>query len=642
MKRTICAWMVVCLAALACFGCAKSGPFTQPNEIVTYTKTDPAKTQIVVSTLGNNSNLRDLAAAFEAANEDVQVIRLDLTGGTAAYRPVVDWVVHGIAPDVMLVNPDTFVNDAQITGYLEDLSANPCIERFEVEALNRLAINGHVYFLPAPSEINCIIYNRTLFERYGWEVPGSFDEFVALCNQIREDTNGEVQPWNPNAIYDLVFSTALEAFTYVDLFSGVDNWAWYHDFCDRKATFAGHMEPFFDMVQTLIDNKILLEEHFSYSATTRGKEFEAGKIAMYNAPISRINSNEYAFDYMPYPSTSGGLGYVNDYFSAMLCVPARERTEAERDAVNRFIAFFSSAEGQRALIGETLMLSNVKDVPLTRPEAMAGIETVIEQGHKFSRLDFPGSSERNWADRESAQNMTSGSVGERSWTFRESALSMVTGEKTGAQIIAEIDRKPYKTAEEAGVGSAQKIAEVAEDFTVLEFSCYIADMYREQAGAEIGLINHGVAYRGNLVRIFAGDMFASYMYPIKPRSFANGSTLVKLSMTGRQILDALNHPVGNESVSNSVYAVSGLKCEIAPWNAPGEKYLSVKRADGAALDPDALYTVACWDGCVAEEYITEVLETFEGTWEERMETKMRTDGTLAPAKDGRIKLVWGK
>ena len=381
------------------------------------------------------------------------------------------------------------------------------------------------------------------------------------------------------------------------------------------------MEPLYEALQTLIDNGILKEEHFNYSATARGKEFQDGLIAMYNAPIAHMTGAKYEFGYMPYPTTSGELGYVNDTFSSMLCVPKKEHTDAETDAIDRFLTFYGSVEGQQALISESLMVSNVKGVPLDDSEVVAGIEGVIAQGHMFSRLDFPG-------------------PGARTWTVKDNALAMIAGEKTTAEIIADIDAHPYKTAEEAGAASGAKLADVTEDFTTLEFSFYIADMYRETAGADIGLINHGIAYRGNLVQIYAGEIFDHCMYPLRPRSFANDSTLIKVSMTGQQLMDALNHPVGNECIADSVYAFSGLRCEVAPWNELGGKYLSVKLTDGSALEPDKLYTAAFWAGSVSDEYITEVLETYEGTWDELMAAKLLADGTIAPADDGRIKLIW--
>ena len=112
-------------------------------------------------------------------------------------------------------------------------------------------------------------------------------------------------------------------------------------------------------------------------------------------------------------------------------------------------------------------------------------------------------------------------------------------------------------------------------------------------------------------------------------------------MTGQQILDALNAPVAyGEKPGDTIYAFSGLKCEVAPWNPLGEKYLSVALADGTPLETGKLYTVAFWGGTVNDEHITEVVETYEGTWEELMTARLQQLSTIAPAKDGRITLVW--
>lgn len=621
--KTLCLSLAALLTACMLTGC-QSGTdslFTAQNEIYTYQKIDPNKTQLTLSTLGNNANLIQISEAFETANPDVQIIKKDITGGNDDYRPTLDWLANGIAPDIIFINQDTLIDDEMVVRYFENLSANPVIENFELSALSRAAVNSNIYLLPCPSEINCITYNKTLFDQYGWKVPATFDQFVALSNQIRQDTNGAIQPWNPNAKYDSIFTIATEAFVYEALFGGLDNRGWYQDFCDGKATFAGHMEPYYAMLQTLIDNGILLEEHFSYSATTRGKEFAAGQIAMINGPVSHFTSEEYEVDCIPYPGTQGEVGYLNDSFSALMGVPAKERTDKQRDAVNRFVAFFGSVEGQQALIGDTLMVSNVKNVPLTHGDFGVEIQKAMAQGRKFSRMDFSG-------------------VGQRNWTFTEQALSMTLSEKTGADCIAEVDAKPYSSSDESAAKAVHTIATVAEDFTVLEFSNYIADMYREKAGADIGLINNNIAFRGNLIRLFKGELLNTYVQVLLPRSFDNNSALVKASLTGRQLLDALNHPVGNNCVSDSIYAFSGLKCQIAPWNELGQKYLSVKLADGTAIDPDKLYTVAFWAGTVADEYVTEILETYEGAWVELMTAKMIADKTLAPAKDGRVTLKW--
>lgn len=90
----------------------------------------------------------------------------------------------------------------------------------------------------------------------------------------------------------------------------------------------------------------------------------------------------------------------------------------------------------------------------------------------------------------------------------------------------------------------------------------------------------------------------------------------------------------------TVDAVSGLKCTVAPWNELGSKVLSVTMADGTAIDEAKLYTVAIWQGTVHEEYITEELKSYEGTFEELLTAKLETEQTIAPASDGRMTLQW--
>ena len=59
-----------------------------------------------------------------------------------------------------------------------------------------------------------------------------------------------------------------------------------------------------------------------------------------------------------------------------------------------------------------------------------------------------------------------------------------------------------------------------------------------------------------------------------------------------------------------------------------------------ASRPSKIYTVAIWQGTVHEEYITEVLESYEGTFEELLTAKLKADQIISPAKDDRMELKW--
>ena len=626
MKKTLCAL----LAALLLSGCGQvpesaaaqaESAYTAGNEIATYARIDPARTQLVVARVGNIP-VEELCLAFEAANADVQVVYRDITGGNSDYAPLLQWLSSDEAPDIVL-SEAVFSDFGHVSEYFVNLSDDPILQRYEAKALQRTAVDSNIYWLPGPSNISAMMYNKTLFDRYGWETPATFDEFIALCDRIREDTDGQVQPWNPNAKYSNELLTVMEAFTYEELLGGVDNRIWYDDYLEGRATLAEHMGPYVEALRTLIDHGLLREEHFSYSATTRGKEFDAGQIAMVNGNVYAGSNADFDFALMPFPTTSGQLGYICDNYSCCLGVPIKEHTEAGSDAISRFIDFFSSAQGQAAYIGDSVKISNVKDVSLDQTGIYAGLRAAVDAGHMFGRMDF--------FVRGSAQALGLHSL----------AQKMTTGEVSGMEYLRELDAKSAAPEGEPEPAETPVVLATApEDLSILETSLLMADVYRAAAGADIGLIANNVAYRGNLMRVFAGDITQKMLPVFKPRSFANDSTLVKLSMTGRQILDALDHPVGNEDVADCIYAFSGLKCAVAPWAPLGSRYLSVALADGSALEPDRLYTVAAWAGTVADEYVTGSPEAIEGVWEEHMTRYLSAAATLSPPDDGRISLVW--
>jgi raffinose/stachyose/melibiose transport system substrate-binding protein len=53
---------------------------------------------------------------------------------------------------------------------------------------------GKVYVLPMDQEKSGLVYNVTLLEEYGIEVPLTYDDFLAACQTIVEKSNGEVTP----------------------------------------------------------------------------------------------------------------------------------------------------------------------------------------------------------------------------------------------------------------------------------------------------------------------------------------------------------------------------------------------------------------------------------------------------------------
>ena len=85
---------------------------------------------------------------------------------------------------------------------------------------------------------------------------------------------------------------------------------------------------------------------------------------------------------------------------------------------------------------------------------------------------------------------------------------------------------------------------------------------------------------------------------------------------------------------------SGLKIEFAPWAEEGKRVVAVTLADGSKLEPEQLYTVACWNGTVNPQRITEVENIYEESFLELFEEALRTDSPISPFEDGRFQLNW--
>jgi len=119
------------------------------------------------------------------------------------------------------------------------------------------------------------------------------------------------------------------------------------------------------------------------------------------------------------------------------------------------------------------------------------------------------------------------------------------------------------------------------------------------------------------------------------------SALIKVKMTGEKLVAALNSPPAYAGQpEHCVYAFSGLRATVAPWNEKGEQYLSVTLADGTEIEPGKTYTVAFWQGMVSDEFIQETVETDPGTYAEFLKSTFSKANALTPPEDGRMKLVW--
>lgn len=165
----------------------------------------------------------------------------------------------------------------------------------------------------------------------------------------------------------------------------------------------------------------------------------------------------------------------------------------------------------------------------------------------------------------------------------------------------------------------------------------VTDIMREAVGADLAVNNGG----GIRASINAGPITIGDIYTVLP--FDN--TLVKVQMTGRDLLAALEHSVRLYPEQNGGFLqVSGLELVFDPSREPGTRVMDVM-IGGQGLDLDKTYTVATndfvaagGDGYTMFQSAKVLVETGE-MLRDAVAGYFIEEGAIAPEVEGRIVVI---
>nr|WP_241990505.1 MULTISPECIES: extracellular solute-binding protein [Cryobacterium] len=125
---------------------------------------------------------RELIKEYNASQDDVEVI-LDASSNLQA------GFLRGNPPDLGLLNYNMEMARFMERGALSDLSDMPEAERIlpEVQDLvgQYATYPGRTSVLPYSVMAASVIYNTEMFEQQGLEVPETYDELIAVCDQLK-------------------------------------------------------------------------------------------------------------------------------------------------------------------------------------------------------------------------------------------------------------------------------------------------------------------------------------------------------------------------------------------------------------------------------------------------------------------------
>ncbi|MDC7291114.1 extracellular solute-binding protein [Blautia schinkii] len=586
--------------------------FCADNEILTYDAVNFDKTVITIGIYAPGHS-KPLELAIEAEFPNVDIVILNQVSIT----DVEEHAKHpGVQKDLEDIVVTSYIKDTGIScSAFYDLSAEDFTSRYYQSVLNDLSADGKLHQLPINNTVQGIFYNKSLFEAHGWEIPETIDEFYTLCEEISAQGIRSFVPcfkYSPDGV-----GLGLSNRT---VFSTVEKRKQYDLFCSGQASCKGLLEPYFEVLKNLYDRGIVVEGDLSSSLTQNRHALYAGEIAMLPEQLTMFSlyedeQPECEIGFFGYPSDTPGERWMQ--MSPGRCMALSKASMEDPDKKQILLdifEFLSTNEGQEALLEVFSGVSSVKSAEANLREEYRDVQTCIENGRIF------------YADRigNELHNQTL-----KAYLDGKLNLEQALDETDAMMESISASREPEKPS-----GTA------AEDFTILETSCFIADAMLSATGAEIALIPHGTYYKGNLAKIYKGDVTLLNSFYL--RGLGAEDYLTTYEITGADLKKLMEHPIINGEEANAMYAFSGLAMEYAPWRDKNENVLKLTLADGSEIEDGRVYTVAAWATSIDESYITATLNTHSeiGSNIDLVTSAVKQAGTVSPAKDRRLTLRW--
>ena len=202
-KRIKCLELTLCCigAAFAVQGCgASSNDGKIEIEIVQY-KPEAA------------NYFKTVEDEFNASHDD---IHLTISSPNDATTILKTRFIREDYPDIIGIGGDinySYFVDAEILADVSDYDGMKNINQGYLdiaESLELVPVDG-TYIIPYVANAAGVLYNRDMFEEHGWEIPETWDEMIALCEEIQadgilpfyfgfKDTWTCLAPWNAMAV----------------------------------------------------------------------------------------------------------------------------------------------------------------------------------------------------------------------------------------------------------------------------------------------------------------------------------------------------------------------------------------------------------------------------------------------------------
>lgn len=277
---------------------------------------------------------------FEAQNPDIKIKWIDVPFSEGEKRTLAS-VLSDNPPDLINLNPDFSATLAQ-KGTLYEIPTDKTTE-FNQEIIDSLKYNDKLYSIPWYATSAVTIYNKTLIQKAGINVPKTYDEIKLAAPIIREKTNAYI--FLPNITENDTMLKILNKYG-VNSYETIDSEKSKEVFELFKDMYQKNLIPKESITQT---HREALEKYMSENIVL----FQAGanflNMIKENAPTTYKNTDVA-------PQITGELGQ-NDFSLMNFVIPLRAKNKTQ---ALEFALFLTNEQNQLELAKLTNVIATNK------------------------------------------------------------------------------------------------------------------------------------------------------------------------------------------------------------------------------------------------------------------------------------------
>lgn len=509
------------------------------------------------------------------------------TYANGAYSTQQTWELeqHDI-PDILINSRSQDVTE-DLAGNLVDLAAYDFMSEYLPSVVDRLSIDGHVYYMPGYLTFFGFFYNEDMFAEHGWEAPQSLEDLVALNEKAKAEGIRLVSYSMELPGRRFMQLTNIAAAQFLHTPQGLE---WEQRFFAGEATMGGTFEPFMDEYQTWIDSGLISAADIDLTAGEAEGMFESGEAAMYYSVGSAMSQDDCDFDLGQAPFLAKGNGEENGWYQYSTSAYYGINKELEKPGNEEKLAialemleFMSTPEGQELLKegGEGRYSATRGSDEGFRTPLLSEYYGVVDRNNLveipvYSPLLFPGGD----------------ALGE-----------YLRGTVTAQEALRICDEAMLENKSETQMGGL--LGHVDRDLSAEETVQYFADALCDYRGTDVALMlpasmsNGQYHVNGIAGKLYEGDVYANQLAVLLPYTNEK-TTLATARISGsdlRALLDDGQVFVQDDWVGDDPqpfrYQVSG-----ADVSYDGDGSVQSLTVDGREVEDDDEFTVAYFNGAV--------------------------------------------